>query len=133
MNIDLNMFKKMNNNAKKNEDIPVSAIIVHNNKIIAKGYNKKYKNSNPLDHAEIIVIRKACKKLNRTNLMDCDLYVTLKPCGMCAELIKECRIKRVYYILDNNKQINDTTKYIKMNDSDDYFSKELKGFFRNKR
>ena len=133
MNIDVDLFKKMNNKAAKNGDIPVSAYIIKDNKIISSAYNKKYKNNNPLDHAEILAIRKTCKKLNRTNLMDCELYVTLKPCGMCKELIKECRIKKVYYILDNDKKIIDTTQYIKMDDKNNYFSQEIKEFFKNKR
>ena len=133
MNKYIELLKKLNNKAKNNGDIPVSAIILYKNKIIAKAYNKKYKNSNPLDHAEIIAIKKACKKLNTTNLIECTLLVTLKPCSMCKELIKEVRLKNVYYILDNDKQINDTTNYIKIDDQNQYFNKELIDFFRDKR
>ena len=129
----INILKKLNLKAKDNGDIPVSAIIVRENKIIAKAYNKKVKNNNPLDHAEIIAIRKACKKLRTSNLIDCELYVSLKPCGMCKEIIKEARIKKVYYILDNDKIINDTTKYYKIEDDYQYFKKELSLFFEDKR
>ena len=129
----IKILKNLNNLAKNSGDIPVSCIIFKENKIISKGFNKKYKNSNPLDHAEIIAIKKACKKLNTTNLIDCTMLVTLKPCGMCRELIKEVRLKNVYYILDNDKKINDTTKYIKINDSNAYFNKELIDFFKDKR
>jgi len=127
-----NILKKLNKKAINNGDVPVSAIIVKNNKIISKAYNKKYKNNNPLEHAEIIAIRKACKKLKTTNLIDCELIVTLKPCKMCKEIIKESRIKTVKYYCENEKEIIDNTKYIKIN-SNDYFSKELSNFFRNKR
>ena len=129
----IKILKKLNIKAKNNGDIPVSCIIFKENVIISKAYNKKYKNNNPLDHAEIIAIKNACKKLNTTNLIDCTMLVTLKPCKMCKELIKEVRLKQVYYILDNNKEINDTTKYHKISDSDSYFNKELIGFFRDKR
>ena len=127
------ILRKLNFKAKKNGDIPVSALIIKNNKIIAKAYNKKIKNNNPLDHAEIIAIKKACKKLKTYNLNDCELYVTLKPCKMCEEVINECRLKKVYYYLDQNKIINNTINYIKLEDKDMYFFKEIKEFFKNKR
>ena len=133
MNKYIEILKKMNKIAKNNNDIPVSCVIFKENKIISKGYNKKYKNNNPLDHAEIIAIKKACKVLKTTNLINCTMLVTLKPCSMCKELIKEVRLKKVYYILDNDKKINDTTKYFKINDSEEYFNKELIGFFQDKR
>ena len=86
-----------------------------------------------MNHAEIIAIKRACKKLKTTNLIDCEMIVTLKPCNMCKELIKEVRLKKIYYILDNDKRINDTTKYYKLSDKDNYFSKELIDFFKDKR
>ena len=127
------ILTKLNKKALDNGDIPVSAIIVKDNKIISKAYNMKYKNNNPLDHAEVLAIKKACKKLKTTNLIDCELIVTLKPCGMCKEIIKESRIKKVHYFVDNFKVINDNTKYIKMKCENDYFSKELSEFFKDKR
>ena len=133
MNNYIEILKKLNIKASNNGDIPVSAIILKDNKLVSKAYNKKYKNNNPLDHAEIIAIKKACKVLKTTNLIDCTLIVTLKPCNMCKELIKEVRLKKVYYILDNDKVVNDTTKYEKIEDSAEYFNKELISFFRDKR
>ncbi len=127
------ILRKLNIKAKKNGDIPVSALIIKNNKIIAKAYNKKIKNNNPLDHAEIIAIKKACNKLKTYNLNDCELYVTLKPCKMCEEVINECRLKKVYYYLDQNKIINNTINYIKLEDKNMYFFKEIKEFFKDKR
>ena len=129
----IELLRKLNFKAKKNGDIPVSAIIIKNNIIISKAYNKKYSQIDPLNHAEIIAIKKACKKLKTTNLIDCEMIVTLKPCNMCKELIKEVRLKKIYYILDNDKRINDTTKYYKLSDKDNYFSKELIDFFKDKR
>ena len=127
-------LKLLNQKAIKNGDIPVSCIITKNEQVIATGYNKKYKNNCPFDHAEILAIKKACKKLNTNNLMDCELFVTLIPCKMCQGAIEEARIKSVYYILNKTKEINNTTKYEQMyavNNSD--FFKEIQDFFKDKR
>ena len=127
-------IKKMNKIAMQNNDIPVSCIITKNNKIIASAYNQKYKKCNPIDHAEIIAIKKACKKLKTTNLMDCNLYVSLYPCKMCQGAIEEVRIKHVYYILEKTKEINNNISYEHMcvNDKND-FCKEIQDFFKDKR
>ena len=85
----------MNKKAIGNGDIPVSCIITKNDKLISCSYNKKYKNNNPFDHAEIIAIRKACKKLKTSNLSDCEMYVTLYPSMMCQGAIIESRLKKV--------------------------------------
>lgn len=84
-------------------DVPVGAIIVRNNKVIAKAYNEKEKKKNAIKHAEIIVIEKACKKLKTWYLDDCDLYVTLEPCLMCCGAIIQSRIKNVYYSTESKK------------------------------
>lgn len=98
---------KLANKAYKRDEIPVSALIVQNNRVIAKAYNKKNINKNPLLHAEIICLQKAYKKLKRWNLNDCKMYVSLEPCDMCKYLIEESRIDHVYFILKkgscNNK------------------------------
>lgn len=78
-------------------EVPVGAVIVKNNKIIAKGYNEKELKSNVTKHAEIIAISKACSKLKSWRLNDCTMYVTLEPCPMCAGAIMESRIKKVYF------------------------------------
>ena len=77
-------------------EIPVGAIIVRDGKIIARGYNIKEEKKDTTKHAEIIAIQKASKKLNNWRLNDCELYVTLEPCPMCAGAIIQSRIKRVY-------------------------------------
>ena len=85
-------------------------------------------------HAEILCIRKAAKKLKTNNLNDCEMYCLLYPCGMCKEVIKEVRIKKVYYLLENNKVVNNNTNYIKLNSlENDQLSKKISVFFRNKR
>lgn len=83
--------------AIKEDEVPVGAVIVKDNKIIARAYNKKEKNNNPLGHAEILCIKKACKKLGDWYLKDCELYVTLEPCVMCCGAIINARIKKVYF------------------------------------
>ena len=126
--------KKLNLMAIKHGDVPVSCIIVKNDRIIASSYNKKKKNNDPFAHAEILAIRKACKRLKSNNLSDCKLYVSLMPCNMCKDVINEARIKEVYYILDSEKVVNNTTKFVKFSTSyQQYFKNELKNFFSDKR
>ena len=78
------------------EEIPVGAVIVKDGEVIAKAFNKKETNNNPIAHAEILAIEKATKKLNKWRLEDCDLYVTLEPCPMCAGAIIQARLKNLY-------------------------------------
>ena len=83
--------------ALKNDDVPVGAIIVKDNKIIARAYNKKEKTRDVTNHAEIIAIKKACKVLKDWRLNECILYVTLEPCLMCLGAIIQSRIGKVVY------------------------------------
>ena len=87
----------------KNGDVPVGAIIVKNNKIIAKAHNEKEKKHNAIKHAEIIVIEKACKKLKTWHLDECEMYVTLEPCLMCAGALLQSRIKTLVYAAESEK------------------------------
>ena len=82
------------------DDVPVGAIIVLNGNVIGKGHNTREQDQSILGHAEINAIMNASKYLNNWNLSDCDMYVSLKPCSMCESIIKESRIKNVYYLLD---------------------------------
>jgi tRNA(adenine34) deaminase len=82
--------------AYKAEEIPVGAIIVKNDEIIARGYNHKETKKNALRHAEIEAIEKALKKTGSKYLDDCEMYVTLEPCIMCAGVIINTRIKKLY-------------------------------------
>lgn len=91
---------KLANNSLVTDDIPVGAIIVKNNEIIGEGWNTREKDNFILGHAEINAIKMASNYLNSWNLYDCELYVTLKPCSMCLEAIKQSRIKNVYYLLE---------------------------------
>ena len=96
----LKILIKLAKRAAEKDEVPVSAIIVKSDKIISKAFNKREKNHNVLDHAEIIAIKQASKKLKDWRLFDCDLYVTLKPCSICENIIKQSRIKHVYYLID---------------------------------
>ena len=77
-------------------EVPVGAVIVKNGKIIARGYNQKETKKDTIKHAEIIAIEKASKKLDSWRLNDCEMYVTLEPCPMCAGAIINSRIKKIY-------------------------------------
>ncbi len=83
-------------------EVPVGAVIVKDDNVIAKAYNTKEKNKCSLDHAELSVIKLACGKLDNWRLIGTTIYVTLEPCPMCASAIKQSRINRVVYLLDNN-------------------------------
>ena len=83
--------------AYKKDEVPVGAIIVRNNKIIAKAHNLKEQKQCVTEHAEMIAIKKASNKLKTWHLDDCEMYVTLEPCKMCCGAIEQSRIKKVYY------------------------------------
>ena len=93
MNIALQQARK----AALEDEVPVGAVIVQNDKIITKGHNKKNARQNTLWHAEMVVLDKAQKKLNTWHLEDCELYVTLEPCPMCAGACINSRLKRVVF------------------------------------
>ena len=77
-------------------EIPVGAVIVKDGKIIARAHNLKETKFDTTKHAEILAIQKASKKLNSWRLIDCEMYVTLEPCSMCAGALINSRIKKVY-------------------------------------
>ena len=82
--------------AYKKLEVPVGAVIVKDGKIIARGYNQKENKKDTTKHAEIIAIQKASKKLETWRLNDCEMYVTLEPCAMCAGAIIQARLKKLY-------------------------------------
>ena len=131
----LKQLIKLAKKASKKKEVPISAIIVKDGKIISKAFNKRIKNNNVLDHAEIMAIRKAEKKLKEWRLFDCDLYVTLKPCSMCEIIIKQARIKNVYYLLEklNSKKEYNKTNFIKISENEQKYYNILQDFFKKKR
>ena len=76
-------------------DVPIGCVIVHEGKIIARGYNTRNKNKTVLAHAELLAMSKACKKIGDWRLEECTMYITLEPCQMCAGAIVQARIPRV--------------------------------------
>lgn len=77
------------------EEVPIGCVIVHKDKIIGRGYNRRIVDKNVLSHAELTAIRKACKKIDDWRLEECTMYVTLEPCQMCSGAIVQARIPRV--------------------------------------
>ncbi len=93
MSMALSLAKK----AIKKDEVPVGAVIVRHGKVIASACNLRESKKNPLAHAEILAIKKAAKKLKGWRLVDCEIYVTLEPCPMCAGAIINARIDNVYF------------------------------------
>ena len=85
------------------DDVPIGAVIVRDGKIIARGENRVQLKRNPTLHAEIVAINRACKKLGTKFLDDCDIYVSLEPCAMCATAISFARIRNVYFAATDEK------------------------------
>ncbi len=83
--------------AKLKDEVPIGAVIVYDGKIISRAHNLRESKQRSTAHAEILAIEKACKKLNSWRLDNCELYVTLEPCPMCAGAILQSRIKKIYY------------------------------------
>lgn len=102
------------------DDVPIGAVIVHDGKIIARGENQVQLRKNPTLHAEIVAINRACKKLNQKFLDNCDIYVTLEPCAMCATAISFARIRNIYFAatdakgggITSNARIYDTDRHL---------------------
>ena len=84
-------------------EVPIGCVIVKNDKVIARGYNKREKLNSSLAHAEIIAINKASKKLNSWRLEGCKMYITLEPCIMCGGAIIQSRIDEVIYGAKDNR------------------------------
>jgi tRNA(adenine34) deaminase len=89
--------------AEANDDVPIGCVIVYNDKIIARGYNRRNMDKSSLAHAEIMAIKKASRYLGDWRLEDCILYVTLEPCQMCAGAIVQARIPKVVIGCMNKK------------------------------
>ena len=83
--------------AEEKGDVPIGAVVVRNGEIVGEGYNRREIDNNPIAHAEILAITEAGKKLGTWHLDDCDLYVTLEPCPMCAGAIINSRIKTLIF------------------------------------
>lgn len=89
--------------AYKIDEVPVGAIIVYKDEVIASGYNQRETKNNSLAHAEILAINQACNYLDSWRLIDCEMYVTLEPCPMCAGAIINSRISKLIYATQDLK------------------------------
>ena len=92
----MKLAKKKKKKAYGQLEIPVGAIIVKDGKVIAKAHNEKEQKQDTTKHAEILAIQKASKKLKNWRLIDCDMYVTLEPCSMCAGALIQSRVRKVF-------------------------------------
>ena len=139
-----NMLIAIEEAKNSQNDVPVGAILVKNNKIIAKAYNKKELENDPTSHAEILVIRDTSKLLNNWRLENTILYVTLEPCPMCAAAILYSRIPEIYFgaydpLYGAFGSALDMRDFIKFNPSitggihEEKCSNLLKDFFKNQR
>ena len=81
----------------KNDEVPIGAVVVKDGKVIARAHNTRNASKNAIEHAELVAISRACKKLNDWRLVGCDLYVTLEPCVMCLGACYNARISNVYF------------------------------------
>lgn len=102
----MNIMKQVLNLARRaadGGDVPIGAAIVRAGKIIARGENLVQRKQNPTLHAEIVAINRACKKLGAKFLDDCDIYVSLEPCAMCATAISFARIRNIYFAATDEK------------------------------
>lgn len=122
---------KLMDKAYEKDEVPVAALIVKDGKIIGKAHNERRKKNDVLGHAEILSIKKAEKKLGDWRLDDCDMYVSLEPCSMCTEIIRQTRIKNVHYV---TKKLDFKKEYYKTNicSCDDYLDEEEIKVFNNK-
>lgn len=84
-------------NAAKSGEVPIGCVIVRGDEVIATSGNRTLTDRDPTAHAELLAIRQAAGKIGSERLVDCDLYVTLEPCTMCAAAISFARIRRLYY------------------------------------
>lgn len=130
--------------ARELDEVPVGAVIVKNDKIIASAYNQKEHKSLATAHAEILAINKACKKLNDFRLIGCDIYVSLEPCVMCTGAILSSRIENAYfgaYITNGSISASEIAEKSELNHKTNFLggflqdecSKIVSDYFKSKR
>lgn len=125
--------------ARSENEVPIGAVIVKDNKIIGSGYNKRENSKNALSHAEIIAINEACENISNFRLENADIYVTLEPCAMCAGAIVNARLKNLYFGAFDNRfgavgsklNILDSGLNYKVNFSGGYFEEQIVKMMRD--
>ena len=135
----LNLLVEEAKKSLKTSDVPVGAIIVDDGKIIAKAHNSREKYQCVTKHAELIALEKACKKKKTWHLDNCEIYITMEPCLMCINAISQARIKKINYILENDKfkkiqnTMNGKININQIEDGQKQIDELLKNFFKDKR
>lgn len=125
--------------ARSENEVPIGAVIVKDNKIIGSGYNKREKSKNALSHAEIIAINEACENISNFRLENADIYVTLEPCAMCAGAIVNARLKNLYFgafdkrfgAVGSKLNVLDSGLNYKVNFSGGYFEEQIVKMMRD--
>ena len=116
------------------DEVPVGAVIIKDDKVIAKAHNLKEKKKSPIAHAEILAIEKACKKLDNWRLDGCEIFVTLEPCKMCKSAIEQARISKIYVgTLDDKAKMANPDVSLEEGILKEECSEILKSFFKRKR
>ena len=130
---------KLSEKSLKKSEVPIAALIIdENGKIISKTHNTRNIKQQTINHAEILAIIKANKKLKSWRLNKCTLYVTVEPCDMCKSVIKESRIQNVFYLLPRLPEKNKYNKTIfnklkDMSEKEDKYQEIINKFWKNKR
>jgi tRNA(adenine34) deaminase len=121
--------------AFEEDEVPVGAVVVCDNKIIGKGYNQVEKLNDPTAHAEVLAITAACNFLNSKYLDNCTLYITLEPCMMCTGAIREAQIQRVVYAAHDTSQRKTSPDLFELKTGlmENEASVLIKTFFKKKR
>ena len=130
---------KLSQKSLKKSEVPIAALIIdETGKIISKAHNTRNIKQQTINHAEILAIIKANKKLKSWRLNKCTLYVTVEPCDMCKSVIKESRIQNVFYLLPRLPEKNQYNKTIfnklkDMSEKEDKYQEIINKFWKNKR
>jgi len=117
--------------AEKKGEVPIGAVIVCRGRVVARAHNVREKTQNALNHAEMLAIHRACRKLKSWRLDDCEMYVTLEPCPMCMGAITNARIKKVYFAAPSTTDLNWHTEMHHL--ENEQAAIMLKNFFASKR
>ena len=149
MNDDLKWMQRayeLAQKAKDQDEVPVGAVIVHENKIIGEGWNQPISSNDPTAHAEIVALRRAGQTLNNYRLPDATMYVTLEPCAMCAGALIHARLAKLIYAADDPKtgacgsvfnllQTNELNHKVEIEKGvmEDESRSLIQGFFKEKR
>ena len=133
--------------AATHDDVPIGAVVVQGDRVVARAGNRVQIGRDPTLHAEIVAVRRACKKLGRKFLDDCEIYVTLEPCAMCATAISLARIGRIVFAARDAKgggilhgcRVFETDRHLwrpavsELPEFADESSQMLKDFFKQRR